>query len=165
MDRERRKKPIDFLEVASDRDRAVEIDIVIPAIEKDSVILPLVLEGLRRQVLNTIGSIYIVSPNRPRMTDLCRELDCIHVDESQLHCKMPGEIHYRPGGLDRAGWLFQQFIKLSGEVGTRPWFMVCDADTVLIRPHLYVHDQRPVLYTYGDPYLAYRKCFRRLFRT
>jgi hypothetical protein len=39
---------------------------------------------------------------------------------------------------ERKGWMFQQLLKLAGNVGKEEYYLVCDADQVLLRPHCFV---------------------------
>ena len=56
---------------------------------------------------------------------------------------------------DRSGWFFQQLLKLSGNVGTCRYYLCIDADHVLIRPHVFLTDDRKTVfymtYEYHQP--------------
>lgn len=126
---------------------AEEIDVVIPVIEKDLDILPLTLEGLRRQSANRLGDICLVAPPTPAIARFAEAHGLRLTDENDVLGYGVRNIDYRPLGVNRAGWIFQQLLKLSGRIGRSEHFLVIDADHVLIRPHTFLDKNgRTVLY-------------------
>ncbi|WP_068614091.1 DUF6492 family protein [Paenibacillus tuaregi] len=129
------------------RDTQTHIDVLIPAIEKDLVTLPFVIDGLRKYVNHPIGTIYIVSPSSTAIRQLCRKKNCTFVNENTVLPITKKDIHYRSKTWDRSGWLFQQLLKLSGDkICRNRHFLVTDADTVLIRPHTFFQNGKTVFY-------------------
>ena len=57
------------------------IDVVIPCIEKDLQILPLCLQGIRKNIDNPVKDIYIVAPDTEMIRRFCSENDLVYVDE------------------------------------------------------------------------------------
>lgn len=143
----------------------VEIDIVIPVTCKDLRILPLALEGVRRNVANRIKEIYLVAPAMEEIREFCREHSLTFVDERAVMGYGPRDIGLIAGNppTDRSGWLYQQLLKLSGKIGTAPYFVTIDADHVLLRPHTFVSaDGRHVLYRSREHHTPYYDNIRRL---
>ncbi len=66
------------------RPAEVPIDVLMPVCEKDLEILPLALEGVRRQVSHPIAAIYIVAAPSPVVEAFCRAHDCRFVDERSV---------------------------------------------------------------------------------
>ncbi|MFC4779117.1 DUF6492 family protein [Paenibacillus sp. GCM10023252] len=122
---------------------------MIPAIEKDLGTLPYVIDSVRKMVKHPIGRFYIVSPATDRMKELCSRKGCTFIDERSLLPITPKSINYRSAAWERSGWLYQQLLKLSGDrLCTAKYYLVIDADTVLIRPHIFrTGDGRNVFYT------------------
>ena len=140
------------------------IDLLMPLCEKDLAILPLALEGVRRQVQHPIAAIYIIAAPSERVEAFCRAHGCRFVDERTVLgydassiglrvrvCGAEGEQE-----RDRSGWIFQQLLKLSGRIGGSRWFLTLDADHLLLRPHTFLtRDGRTVFYgsrEYHRPY-------------
>jgi hypothetical protein len=146
----------------------VPIDIVIPIIGKDLDILPLCLQGIRKNVSHPVKDIYIVAPNDPAIKAFCEKEHLVFVEESTIFNFSPRELNLiitSPNGhtVNRSGWLFQQFVKLSGKVGTCDYFLCIDADHILIRPHVFLDkDEIPVFYMSDECHTAYYKNIRRL---
>ncbi len=144
------------------------IDVVIPIIAKDLHILPLCLEGVRRQVAHPVRQIYIVAPADDVIRQFCAAHDLSFVDEASVLGFTPKdlglEIHDAQGRLrNRSGWLFQQFIKLSGQVGTSRYYLCIDADHVLIHPHTFLTaDGRTVFYMSYEEHQPYYENIHRL---
>ena len=137
------------------------IDVVIPIIAKDLRILPLCLEGVRRQVQHPIQDIYIVAPVQQEIVQFCNEHGLRVVDECSVLGFGPKDLNLQVQQgdgrvLNRSGWLFQQFIKLSGKVGTCRHYLCIDADHVLIRPHTFLTDDgRTVFYMSYEEHQPY----------
>lgn len=143
--------------------RAVPIDVLIPAIEKDLATLPHVVAGLRRHVRHPIRRILIIAPRRPKMLAFCKAHNCSFIDENTVLPIVKKDIHYRSRTWERSGWLFQQLLKLSGDrLCTADFFLVIDADTVLIRPHTFRRNGRTVLYCRNWSQEEYFRTYRKL---
>lgn len=139
------------------------IDVMIPAIEKDLANLPYVIDYVRKNVKHPIGSIYIVSPRSPGIQELCRRKQCRFVDEKTVLPITKKDIRYRSKRWDRSGWMFQQLLKLGGDaVCAHRRFLVMDADTVLIRPHVFRSNGKTVAYYRNWSQPEYFRAYRRL---
>lgn len=144
------------------------IDVVIPLVAKDLKILPLCLEGVRRQVAHPVKDIYIVAPPQEEILRFCEEWGLRFVEESSVLGFGPQalglQVQLEDGRtLGRSGWLFQQFIKLSGKVGTCRHYLCIDADHVLIRPHVFLtEDRKTVFYMSYEEHRPYYENIHRL---
>lgn len=138
----------------------VPIDLLIPVCEKDLAILPLALEGARRQIQHPIAAIYILAAPSPAMEQFCREHDCRLVDERTVlgYDARSLDVKITPSDRNRSGWIFQQLLKLSGRVGESDYFLTLDSDHILLRPHTFLtEDHRTLFYgsrEYHAPYYA-----------
>jgi hypothetical protein len=133
------------------------IDVVIPLVAKDLRIFPLCLEGIRHCVPHPVKDIYIVAPPQQEVIDFCKDNGLVFVDESSVFGFNPKEINLQIPRSDgtlwnRSGWFFQQLLKLSGKVGTCRYYLCIDADHILIRPHVFLTDDRKTVFymTYED---------------
>lgn len=145
------------------------IDVIIPIIAKDLETLPLCLEGVRHCVEHPIKDIYIVAPDDAAIKEFCssNNLKFIH-EESVLGFgpKDMGMTITFPDGktINRSGWLFQQFIKLSGNVGTCRHYLCIDADHILIHPHSFLSDDgKTVFYMSYEEVQPYYDNIHKLF--
>lgn len=140
------------------------IDVVIPIIAKDLGVLPLCLEGVRTCVSHNIKDIYIVAPDKKEIRRFCVEHGLKFVDEVMVFGYPPKELGVITAGcFDRSGWLFQQFVKLSGKIGTCRYYLCIDADHVLIRPHIFLTDkQETVFYMSYEEHHPYYELIHRL---
>lgn len=130
-----------------------DIDVIIPIIAKDLRILPLCLDGIRNCVAHRIKDIYIVAPDELEIRMFCNAHKLIFVDEDSVFGFSPKELGLiTSDGTNRSGWLFQQFVKLSGLVGTCRYYLCIDADHVLIRPHVFLTDKQETVF-----YMSYEK--------
>lgn len=147
---------------------AIPIDVVIPIIRKDLDILPLCLEGVRRQVCQHIQDIYVVAPDDGDIKAFCEREHLVFVDETTILQLAPQELGLiatrRDGSkIDRSGWLFQQLVKLSGNIGTCDYYLTIDADHILLQPHVFLtSDGQTVCYMSDECNTAYYKNIRRL---
>ena len=116
-----------------------EIDVVIPVIAKDLQTLPYCLEGIKRNVAHRVKNIYLVGPTDERILEFSKEHGLKYVNELDVLGFGPKDINYiTTDGRDRSGWLFQQFLKLSGNIGECENFITIDADHILLRPHVFI---------------------------
>lgn len=127
------------------------IDIIIPLVEKDLDILPLCLEGIRHNVLNVIKKIYIVAPDNEKIKTFCSNNSLIFIDENIVLGYSVKSLDYvTSSGVNRNGWLFQQYLKLSGNIGNCDDFVTIDSDHILLKPHVFITDD--------NRYVFYRSC-------
>lgn len=142
------------------------IDVLIPAIEKDLATLPHVIDSLRRYVRHPIGHIYIVSPNSSKIRKLCARKSCIFVDETSVLPFTKKDIRYSSSRWNRSGWLYQQLLKMNGDhICRNNFFLVIDADTVLIRPHRFISGGKRVFYCRSWSQPEYFRTYRKLLGT
>ncbi|SDD11443.1 hypothetical protein SAMN02799630_02131 [Paenibacillus sp. UNCCL117] len=140
-----------------------KIDVLIPAIEKDMKTLPHVIDAVRKYVRHPIGSILIVAPRKGSLIELCRRKGCRFVDENTVFPLTKKDMNYRSRTWDRSGWLFQQLLKFCGDtLCTADYFLVIDADTVLIRPHTFLSGGKTVFYCRNWSQPEYFRTYRKL---
>lgn len=140
-----------------------QIDVLIPAIEKDLGTLPLVIDAVRKYVKHPIGEIIIVAPWKQRILDLCSRKGCRFVNEDTVLPITKKDIHYQSKTWDRTGWLYQQLLKLNGDtLSSSKYYMVIDADTVLIRPHVFKVGDKTVFYCRNWSQNEYFNTYRKL---
>ncbi|MBN2983648.1 MULTISPECIES: DUF6492 family protein [Cohnella] len=140
------------------------IDVIIPAIEKDLGTLPHVIDSVRRMVKHPIGKFMIIAPDTKRMRALCARKNCAFVHENAVLPIAKKDIRYRSARWERSGWLFQQLLKLgSDRLGASKYYLVIDADTVLIRPHAFrTPDGRTIFYYRNWSQPEYFRTYRKL---
>ncbi|SDX80648.1 DUF6492 family protein [Paenibacillus sp. CF384] len=139
------------------------IDVLIPAIEKDLSTLPYVIDAVRKQVKHPIGRFMIVAPNRVRMRNLCKRKRCTFVNENRVLPITKRNINYRSKKWERSGWMFQQLLKMGGDrLCTSKYFLVIDADTILIRPHVFRTGKKTLFYTRSWSQPEYFRTYRKL---
>jgi hypothetical protein len=141
----------------------LKIDIVIPAVDKDLVTLPYVIDFARTNVLHPISQIYVISPVSEKIQRICSDKGCEFVQEDSLLPIKKSDINYRIGSLDRAGWMYQQFLKLSGDhICSQNNYLVLDSDTLLIRPQVFERSGK-YIFNFSDEYhKPYFAAYQRL---
>ena len=144
---------------------ALPIDVVIPAAEKDADVLPLAIDGIRRNIRHPVSKVFIVGPPSERIQNLSRKKACEFVDERELISITPESIHLEVNGVDRSRWIFQQFLKLSGDsIVGNAHYLVVDADTVFVRPQVFERGGR-IVFNYSDEYhQPYFDMYKRLLK-
>ncbi|WP_442602299.1 DUF6492 family protein [Paenibacillus sp. KN14-4R] len=140
-----------------------KIDIIIPAIEKDLVTLPYTIDGIRKYVQHPIGQILIISPQSKAIKQLCQRKHCKFIDEKTVLPLTKNDIHLRTTKWERSGWMYQQLLKLSGDtLSSQDFFLVMDADTVLIRPHVFRKNGKTIFYCRTWSHDEYFKAYNKL---
>ena len=74
-------------------------------------------------------------------------------------------IDYKPAGMNRSGWLFQQLLKLNADTfTTSKHFLTIDSDTVLINDHVFVSENNKfVLRQSEEWHPPYFETFKKIF--
>ncbi len=117
----------------------VPIDVVIPVIEKDAVTLVLTIESVRANILQPIKNIYFIAPESTLLRKIAHEKNCIFILEDNV-------LPVFSKNTQRKGWIKQQYLKLNADtVATCEHFLIIDADTLLIRPQIFVTKEKSVL--------------------
>ncbi|NHN32079.1 DUF6492 family protein [Paenibacillus agricola] len=148
------------------RQSRTAIDVLIPAIDKDLTTLPLVIDSVRKFVRHPIGQILIVAPNSPRIKSLCVRKNCRFINENTVLPITKAHIHYSSKKWDRSGWLFQQLLKMGGsKFISKKFYLVIDADTVLIRPHRFRSGNKQIFYCRNWSQPEYFTTYRKLLGT
>lgn len=142
----------------------LKIDIVIPSIEKDLDTLPYVIDFARVNVRHPLGKIYVISPDSEKIRQVCTDKGCIFILEDTLIPISKSEIDYRVGKLNRAGWIYQQFLKLSGDLFcSQENYLVLDSDTLLVKPQVFERNGK-FIFNFSDEYhKPYFDVYERLF--
>lgn len=123
-----------------------KLDVVIPAIDKDLASLPLAVRGVKENLAHPLGEIYLLGPAGSQVAAVATSLGCRFVDERELLPFGKDAIDYRIGGYDRAGWVYQQLLKLASDTLTSGNdYLLMDADTALMRPQVFRLGDRHVL--------------------
>jgi hypothetical protein len=142
----------------------VELDVIIPAVEKDLATLPHTIEGVRRNLMHPIRNVIVVAPESSKIRELCRRLNVDFTDEKTVAPVSKDEIQYVVDGIDRSGWLLQQLIKLNADkIAITENFLVLDADTVLIKPQRLETRGRSVLMVSDEHHRPYYETYEKLF--
>ena len=143
---------------------AEPIDVIIPMIPKDMDVLPFCLKGIRRNVANTIKKIYIVAPYNKKLSEFCEKEKIIFVNENDVLGYSAKDVHFvTEKGEDRSGWVFQQFLKLSGNVGTCQKYITIDSDHILLNRHVFLtKDNKYVFYRSTEFHIQYHIINKKL---
>jgi hypothetical protein len=148
-----------LMQIKSDR----QIEVFIPTAVKDLQVLPHCIDGVRRNVKHPIPRIYVVAPPSREIQDVCEQKECTFVDERHLLDMDLGKIDLVVNGVDRSGWIFQQFLKWSADGVTQsPQYLVVDADTVFIKPQVFERNGKTIFNYSDESHRPYFEMYRRL---
>lgn len=121
----------------------VRLDIVIPIVEKDLEVLPYTLLGIRNMIFHPLGKIYLLTPESAKIRQFALDNHCEFIFEDSLFEKNEKDKIKKHGG-----WIYQQFLKLAVDKAVeQEYYLVIDADTVLLRPQIFV--ENPVHQTFN----------------
>jgi hypothetical protein len=140
-----------------------KIDIIIPVVEKDLAVLPYAIDGARDNLKHPIGRIMIVAPDSKRIKAVCADKRCEFICEDSIVPIKKEDIDYTVNGVDRSGWLFQQFIKWGGDsISSEEHYLFLDADTVLIRPQVLEANGKIIMLHSDEHHQPYFDAYKRL---
>jgi len=142
----------------------LEVDLIIPIIEKDLATLHLTIQSCKKNIEHKIKDIYLIAPDSKCIIDFCCNNNLIFVHEREVLGYDAKKMNYiLKDGQDRSGWIFQQLLKLSGSIGTVNHFIVIDSDHVLLKPHTFMTlDGKYVLYKSNEFHYQYYSMNKKL---
>lgn len=145
------------------------IDVGIMVLEKDLEILPLCIKGIRKHIRNKINNIYIICPSSDVIKKYCIDYNLKYVEESSVLGYGPRDLDIvvksRNDTLNRSGWLFQQLVKLSGNIGDSQHVLFIDSDHILIKDHVFLtSEDKTVYYMSKEFHLPYYNNMKKLLR-
>jgi len=144
------------------RRRVGTMDIIIPVAGKDSPCLEQVIRAARKYLRHHVGGIYLVYRELPKGA-WTKSRDVILLDERDVGPVSKSSIAYRPRGVDRSGWLYQQLIKLScDQICRSEYVLALDSDTVFTRPQRLIKNGKVVLNVSDERYEPYYRMIERL---
>jgi glycosyltransferase involved in cell wall biosynthesis len=146
----------------SEKSSNLKIDVLIPAAQKDYATLPLVVDSILKNVKHPLGCIHIVSNDNSQIRGICRNSNCSFVNELDLVPFDREKIRYIVDGVDRSGWLLQQFIKLSCDKLGKKDLLICDADTIFVTPQVFELEGKYVLLHSDEFHIPYFNVYKML---
>jgi hypothetical protein len=142
---------------------ALPVTVVIPLAEKDAAVFPHVVASIRACLLHPLQGVVAVAPGSAVLEGLCRELGCRYVHEDSVLPIRRSDVSWDYHGMDRSGWIFQQFLKWSGgAVADCRHYLCIDADTILARPQTFEHGGRVVYNCCDDYHRPYMRAYEVL---
>ncbi len=139
------------------------MDVIIPVHEKDLKVGLFAIRAIKFFSLNLVKHVYVVG--NAKLKDKLPK-NVVFVDELQLGLPNKFDLNYIDStGLNRSGWLFQQFIKLSADrISSSEFIFILDADTIFLQPVLWIDKRGRSLLFYSDEYhLPYGEFITRVF--
>ena len=142
----------------------IMLDVVFTVAEKDIDVLPYAIDGVKENLKHPIARVIIIAPAIEKIKTLCRSKDCQFICEDSLMPITKKDINYTVKGLDRSGWLYQQFLKLSVDsFCSQEYCLIIDADTILISPQVFEVDGKTILLHSDEHHQPYFDLYRKLF--
>ncbi len=161
------KAPLDraYLRRSNHLRSAQWLDVVIPVAQKDCVNLPNAVQSIRKWVNHPLGDIFIVGSRTEELLQICNEENCRFVDENEASPIRKDQINLTIHGIDRSGWILQQFIKLNCDsISSSRYILIADSDTVFVHPQIFVDAKNVIRLPFSDEFhLPYRSMYKRLF--
>jgi FkbM family methyltransferase len=141
------------------------IDVAIPCHAKDFENLPLVIQGLRANVMNPVEKIILITPEYLSQ-ELQTKFPDLHVltDENVLGVGIADAlVELVP--QERRGWITQQLIKFQVAMSSDMMAtLILDADTILLKPRIFIDAQGiQILCVASEFHTPYKKHQRRVF--
>lgn len=119
-----------------------EVDVIFNLGEKDLPVFRGALESIETYLGHPIKEIFVVTTSSLANSKNLKSLEINVVDEFDL---FPYRLPYSHAGLpeiDRSGWIYQQFLKLSSDLlGTSKKKLITDADNLLVRQTAFIDDE------------------------
>jgi hypothetical protein len=142
-----------------------KIDVFIVSIRKDFHILPYVIQYARKNILHNVQNVYICSNYSEEILKICKENNCIFINEDHVLPLKKSDINYFPCGLDRRGWIFQQLLKLNSDsICENENILILDSDTLFVRPVRFFKEGKFILSCSDEFHVPYRVCYEKIIK-
>lgn len=139
------------------------VSVFIPVAIKDLECVSQTVRSIREFLLHPIVEIVICAANEDAIKIECISLDVRFVDEKSVQPIDKSEIKYNCNGIDRLGWLYQQFLKLSSlECCQASHVLVWDSDTELVKPTNFEFQGRFIIEYSEEIHQPYEDCSLKL---
>lgn len=139
------------------------VSVFIPVAIKDLECISQTVRSIREFLLHPIVEIVICAANEDAIKLQCDLLDVKFVDEKFVQPIDKSEIKYNCNGIDRSGWLYQQFLKLSSvKYCQASHVLVWDSDTELVKPINFEFQGRLILEYSEEIHQPYEDCSLKL---
>ncbi len=115
-----------------------KIDVVFLCIEKDLPTIRHAIDAAKGLIMHPINKIYLICPESEKLRNVALEKGCEFVEETKV-------IPQLARSNDLSGYLKQQLIKLNADtVITSDYYLVIDADTVLLQTQIFLREDKAV---------------------
>ena len=111
------------------------IDVVYVMMDRDIDVARESISSVKSMVMHPLKKFILIGPKTPKMIAFAQEMKCTLVDETTL-------LENFDTIKKHSGWVLQQFLKLSAQkVAEQEHFLIVDADTLFIRPQIFIKDK------------------------
>ena len=129
----------------------MKIDIVIPCAPKDTDTLGICLKSCIRHIKEEIAKIYVISTDSEVIKKICDEYGAVWMDENKVLDRTLADVVATLPQYNRWGWMYQQFLKMAGNVGECENYLVVDSDVTFTKDITFFENGKPIFY-YRDDY-------------
>jgi hypothetical protein len=141
----------------------IPLDIYIPASLKDIETLPKVIEGVLKNIKHPITKIYIIAEESNKIKAFCTKYHAEFINEFNVLGYTKNAINYLVDDVDRSGWLYQQLLKLNADsIVKEKYFLILDADTVFIKPKIFIYKNKMILDHSEERHEAYHTAYQKI---
>ena len=139
------------------------VSVFIPVAAKDLDCVSITVDSLRKYLQHPIHEIVICGAYEEHLVNECRRLKVKFIDERIVQPIEKSNILYQCNGVDRSGWLYQQFLKLnSPKYCESDHVLVWDSDTELLKPVNFEHEGKDIIEYSEERHDPYDECTAKL---
>lgn len=144
---------------------SVEIDIFIPFAEKYVSTLGQVIAGIDKNIKHPINKIFLVGNHAQAIANLKSTHQIKFIDENKILDFNKERIKHNYQNIDRSGWLFQQFLKLSADqVCEKENILIVDADTYFPKPKIFFHKNKMIIDQSEERHEPYHVAYDKILK-
>lgn len=142
-----------------------EIDLVIPTTLKDEDLLNVVIQSAKKYILHKIKNVFIITNKNSTAFKLCKNNLYNFIDENKLMGYSKTDIKYKANEKDRAGWIYQQLLKLNSDKFVKSKnYLILDSDTVLINKICFIKNKKYIFQNSIEWHKPYFENFFKIFK-
>lgn len=143
---------------------SIDIDVVIPVIERDLEILWYTIKSIKKHIMHNINKIYIIAPKSDKIINFCKENWCQFIDEDSILPIKKKDIWYFIDWIDRSWWIYQQLLKYwMKDFVEKEYFLVTESEAVFLQNRRFEYNGKFIMpVSSAIPHIPYFKMLEKL---
>jgi len=146
-----------------DLESSLPVSIFIPVAPKDIKCISPTVNSLRKYFRHPVSEIIVCGKYEESLARECTELGVKFIDERDVQPIEKVDINYICKGIDRSGWIYQQFLKINAiNYCKSDHILIWDCDTEMLKPTVFEIEGKLIIEYSEELHTPYDICTNKL---